>query len=91
MQNLHIKLKISDREYSLRIDPKEEQILRKAGKILNDQLREKREKLGIRDKQDLMAMVAFDGIVQQLRNHTSSQQMSEQLLSMEQKIAAALS
>lgn len=91
MQNIHIKLKISDREYSLRIDSKEEQILRRAAKVLNNQLKEKKEKFGIRDKQDLMTMVAFDGVVNALKNAESNTQLSEQIASMEQKIASSLS
>ncbi len=90
MQNLHIKLKISDREYSLRIDSKDEQLLRKAAKLLNNQLKEKKEKFGIRDKQDLMAMVAFDGVVNSLKSVEKNGKVSEHILTLEKMIAAHL-
>lgn len=66
MDKLSIKLKIADREYPMKVDPEEEEKVRYAGKLINDKLKSYREQFGIDDKQDLLAMVAFDSIVEKL-------------------------
>ncbi len=60
MRELSIKIKIADREYPMKIDPDDEERIRKAGKIINDKLKHYAKHFGIDDKQDLLAMVAFD-------------------------------
>ena len=47
----------------MKVKPEEEQRVRKASKQINDKLRTYREKFGIDDKEDLLAMVAFDCLV----------------------------
>jgi cell division protein ZapA len=74
-----LRLKIADREYSLRVAPKDEELLRQAGRMLNERIRLKKEKLGIRDKQDLLAMVAFDGLVQELREERKESSLCDRL------------
>ncbi len=39
-----------------------------AGKIINDKIKTYREKFGIDDKQDLLAMVAFDSVVDKMES-----------------------
>ena len=58
MDKLSIKLKIADREYPMRVEPDEEELIRKAGKIVNEKIKEFKSQFGIDDKQDLLAMVA---------------------------------
>jgi cell division protein ZapA len=67
MGELFIKIKILDRTYSLVIDPKDERVLRNAGKLIEEKIYAKKEKLGVHDKQDLLAMIAFDYAVENLR------------------------
>jgi cell division protein ZapA len=67
MSELSIKIKIADREYPMRINAEEEERLRIAGKMVNEKLREYRQAFGIDDIQDLMAMVAFDSVVERKR------------------------
>ncbi|HHL52173.1 MAG TPA: cell division protein ZapA [Flammeovirgaceae bacterium] len=67
MDKLSIKIKIADREYPMKVDPRDEENIRKAGKIINERLRSYRERFGIDDKQDLLAMVAFDSTVDKLK------------------------
>jgi len=64
---LSIKIRIGDREYPMKVDEREEELLRNAGRLLNEKLRTFKESYQIDDKQDLMAMVAFDGMVQNLK------------------------
>lgn len=63
MQELSIKIKIADREYPMKVDSDDEERIRKAGKIINDKLKHYAQHYGIDDKQDLLAMVAFDILV----------------------------
>jgi cell division protein ZapA len=67
MGNLSIKIKIADREYPIKAPASEEAKLRNAGKAINDKLRQYRAQFGIDDKQDLLAMVAIDCMVEKLQ------------------------
>ena len=60
---LSIKIKIADREYPMKIEPDDEEVIRKAGKIINEKIKSYAQQFGIDDKQDLLAMVAFDILV----------------------------
>jgi cell division protein ZapA len=76
---LSIKVKIADREYPMKVDANDEENIRKAGKIINERIKVYREKFGIDDKQDLLAMVAFDSMVDKLNNehkHKTTDQSS---------------
>lgn len=67
MEELSIKIKIVDREYPMRVAPDEEERLRLAGRMVNEKFKFFRDQFGIDDKQDLLAMVAFDCLVEKLR------------------------
>ena len=66
MTELSIRLKIGDREYPMKVSAADEEKIRKAGKLINERIRTYRNRFGINDKQDLLAMVAFDCIVEQM-------------------------
>lgn len=72
MDLLSIKLKIGDREYPMKVKPEEEARVRSAGKFINEKLKSYREKFGIDDKEDLLAMVAFDCMVAKLKGDEES-------------------
>jgi len=63
---LSIKIKIGDRDYPMKVKPEDEERVRKASKTINENIKTYREKFGIDDKQDLLAMVAFDSVVAKL-------------------------
>lgn len=67
MEELSIKIKIIDREYPMRVAPDEEERLRLAGRMVNEKFKFFRDQFGIDDKQDLLAMVAFDCLVERLK------------------------
>ena len=79
MEKLSIKVKIADREYPMKVDAKDEENIRKAGKIINERLRSYRERFGIDDKQDLMAMVAFDSTVERIKVEGETHQMDDNI------------
>ena len=60
MEDLSIKIKIADREYPMKVKLTDEERVRMAGKLINEKIKSYREQFGIDDKQDLLAMVAFD-------------------------------
>ena len=61
----------------MKVDAKDEENIRKAGKIINERLRSYRERFGIDDKQDLLAMVAFDSTVEKLKVEGETHQMDD--------------
>ena len=70
MDTLSIKLKIADRDYPLKVAYEEEEHIRKTARILNEKIKEYRNNFGIEDKQDLLAMVAFEILVDKLNLDT---------------------
>jgi cell division protein ZapA len=70
MEEISITVRIADRQYKLTIKREEEEIFRKATKILADKLIEYAQNYAFKDKQDLLALVA-------LQYTTSSLQFEE--------------
>lgn len=56
MGEISIKINISDRIYPLRVDMEEEEVIRRAVKLINDKIKEFQENYAVRDKQDLLSM-----------------------------------
>lgn len=71
MAELSIKIRIGNREYPMRVKAEDEERIRRAGKLLNEKMKTYREKFGIEDQQDLLAMVAFDCQVDKMKNEES--------------------
>lgn len=74
MGELSIRIKIGDREYPMKVSAAEEEKVRKAGKLINEKMRTYTARFGLHDKQDLLAMVAFDCLVERFEteSHTGS-------------------
>ncbi|MEO0331366.1 MAG: cell division protein ZapA [Bacteroidota bacterium] len=70
MEALSIKIKIGEREYPMRVDPEDEERIRQAGRMLNEQIQQYRRRYHTTDKQDLLAVVAFDAFVEKLDYQT---------------------
>ncbi len=71
MEEISITVRIADRQYKLTIEKEEEEIFRKATKLLADKLMEYAHNYAFKDKQDLLALVA-------LQYTTSSLKFEEQ-------------
>ena len=67
MAELSIKIKIGNREYPMKVASEDEERIRKAGKSLHERVKSYREQFGIDDNQDLLAMVAFDCLVEKMK------------------------
>jgi cell division protein ZapA len=91
MSDLSIKIKIADKEYTVRIVPEDEKIFRQASEKLSIAIKAKKEQMRIYDKTDLLAMVAFDCIFDQLQAEQSQNAVNKKLELMQQRILVALS
>ncbi len=69
MDTLSIRLKIGAREYPMRVKMEDEAKIRHAGKLINEKLKKYKEEFGLDDIQDLLAMVAFDCMVESLESN----------------------
>ena len=58
----------------MRVNEKEEEHLRLAGRLINEKLKSYGQKFGIDDKQDLLAMTALEAIVEKLKADSNSNQ-----------------
>jgi cell division protein ZapA len=56
MGEISIKINIADRVYPLKINMEEEEIVRRAAKLINDRIKEFQDNYAVRDKQDLLSM-----------------------------------
>ncbi len=66
MGELSIKIRIADRDYPMRVSADDQDKVRLAGKQINDKIKTFKEQFGVEDKQDLLAMVAFDAAVEKV-------------------------
>ena len=73
MEELSIKIKIADREYPMKVKRDDEERVRMASRLINEKLKSYREQFGIDDKQDLLAMVAFDSLVEKMASEETHQ------------------
>ncbi|AEL24590.1 MULTISPECIES: cell division protein ZapA [Cyclobacterium] len=83
MDTLSIRIKIGDREYPMKVKTDEEARIRRVGKLINDKIKKYREEFGLEDRQDLLAMVAFDCMVEFLEikeDHTEGSEQVKQVL-----------
>lgn len=79
MGELSIKIRIGDREYPMKIEADEEEQIRKAGRMVNEQLRKYKDRFGTNDKQDLLAMVAFDAFMEKIDYERKLSDMEERV------------
>ena len=56
MGDISIKINIADRVYPLKINAEEEELVRRAAKLINDRIKEFQENYAVKDKQDLLSM-----------------------------------
>lgn len=59
MGEISIKIAISDRIYPLKVNIEEEEIVRRAAKMINERIKDYQENYAVRDKQDLLSMAVL--------------------------------
>ncbi len=94
MDELSIKIKIADREYPMKVKKHEEERVRAAGKVINEKLKSYREQFGLDDKQDLLAMTAFDCLVEKMAaeesDHAIDQTVVDKVNHLNQMVSQAI-
>jgi len=78
----------------MKVKVDDEAKIRRAGKLINDKLKRYREEFGLDDRQDLLAMVAFDCMVEAMEvnevNSEDSEQISSTLSSINNQLKSLL-
>ncbi len=75
MEELSIKIKIAERMYPMKIHQQDEERMREAGKLINERIAVYASQFGIQDKQDLLAMVAFDCLMESLQKDDEGEEV----------------
>ncbi len=83
MGEISIKINIADRVYPLKVNMEEEEIVRKAAKLINDRIKEYQENYSVKDKQDLLAMSLLFYATSSLK---SERQLAEQGSDISEKV-----
>lgn len=80
MEELSIRIKIADREYPMKVKSLDEEKVRNASRLINERLKTYKDQFGIDDKQDLLAMVAFDSLVEKLTTDETHQAIDQTVI-----------
>lgn len=91
MTELSIKLRIGNREYPMKVKAEDEERIRRAGKTLNEKIKSYRDQFGIDDNQDLLAMVAFDCLVDKMKKEETIESTDEIALEQIKNISLLIS
>ena len=63
----------------MRVKPEDEGKIRHAGRVINEKLRKYKSEFGLDDSIDLLAMVAFDCMVESLETNSGNAEDSENI------------
>lgn len=92
-ENIPLNLLIADRTYRVRIDPKDEEVVRKTAKTINDKILEYKTLFAGKDLQDYIAMVLVWFATEQnaaISNQVNLDNVSSRLSTLEKMIDGAL-
>lgn len=93
MPEISIKIKIVSREYPLTIKAEEEELVRKAAELINQQVSEYEKNYSVNNKQDLLAMSALQLATQVVKTQQSaatpelSPNLTNQLIEIERYVS----
>lgn len=94
MSEISIKLNIGNRTYPLTIQAHEEETIRQAAKLVNDQVKHLQENYAVKDMQDLLAMAALQvasrGAAQQPQAPVTPVQPPVDLAELDELLSTAL-
>jgi cell division protein ZapA (FtsZ GTPase activity inhibitor) len=83
MSELSISITVADRPYKLMIEKEQEEVFRKAAKVIDKRIKEYSGSYAFKDKQDLLAMIALEYTVSFLQHEQTT---SESELVLHQKL-----
>ncbi len=87
---LSISIRIGSRTYPMAVSVENEYALRKSAHELNEQIKSYSHRFKVKDGQDLLAMVAFDLIVEKNKHEQYKLQQEEELISKINQLQALL-
>ena len=70
----------------MKVKAEDEAKIRHAGKLINDKIKRYRDEFGLDDRQDLLAMVAFDAVVESMEQNLINSEDSELIKSNVERI-----
>ena len=94
MAKIDITVKLGQRSYPLSIEREEEEQIRKAGKAINESIKELKDNYGIKDSADLFAMVSLDfatRFMDKIQYTSEDSDLIEKITSFERKLKEHLS
>lgn len=93
MDELSIKVKIAGRTYPLTIPRQDEEKVRRAARLIDDQFHFFREQYAVKDRADLLAMVALQIATANLNTESkeTDDEVHHDLISLRDTLRAALS
>ncbi len=65
---LSIRVNVADRYYPLKIDPNDEEKIRKAAKLINEKVIQYKQRYNDKDTQDFLAMAALQFVIKMLES-----------------------
>jgi cell division protein ZapA len=89
-EKVKLKVNIAGRHYPMSVKAEEEEIIRQAGKQINDLIRDYEQKYDIRDKQDALAMCALQFVSKSIGQEKMEVDEDENIQLRLQKIIAEL-
>jgi cell division protein ZapA len=92
-ETIPLNLVIADRTYRVRIDPKDEEVVRKTAKTINDKILEFKTQFAGKDLQDYIAMVLVWFATEQnaaISNQVNLDHISSRLQTLERQIDGGL-
>ncbi len=90
MEKISVKLTIAGREYPMKTEPSQEERILEAAQLINEQLALYQNTFKLDDKQDLLALVAFDCMIEKLSKEKELGQIEEQVGKRLQVLQSAL-
>jgi len=89
---LSIKVNVADRTYPLNIDRKQEEVIRKAAKMINEKVMQYKQRYKDKDTQDFLVMASLQYVIKviELENKTDVAPVYNELKAMERELSEFL-
>jgi cell division protein ZapA (FtsZ GTPase activity inhibitor) len=91
LKHISIKVNIADRIFPLTIPEAEEEKVRKAAKLVNDKVKSLQQEFAVKDKQDILSMIALENAAALIALEQQHAQETEQSNAEIANLAALLS
>ena len=87
-EKLSIRVNVADRFYPLKIDRKQEEVIRKAAKMINEKVLQYKQRYKDKDTQDFLAMASLQNVIKVIEeeNKTDVSPVLDEIKVMEQEL-----